>query len=284
MLTRAAAIAATVLLALFAALGSGGGAEAGRHAQHLPSRQPAERLAARGVDRLGHAAVHGRVQQPRAVRPDQAAEQPRDHRAGAGESWAWDATNTKLTFKLREGVKWHDGKPFTAKDVQCTWHALHRQGRAGGVQQEPAQGLVLQSQGGHDQRRPRGDLPSRPPAAVVPDAAGVRLLARLPLPCLAARHAHQAGRHGAVQVRRAQAQRVDQARAQSRLLEEGQALRRCHRDAHHRKPLDAHPGLRGGRVRHDLRPRRHRAADEGRDKPRRRRPSASSAPPTSAPT
>jgi ABC-type transport system substrate-binding protein len=41
-----------------------------------------------------------------------------------GESWSWDASNTKLTFKLREGVKWHDGKPFTAKDVQCTWHAL----------------------------------------------------------------------------------------------------------------------------------------------------------------
>jgi len=39
-------------------------------------------------------------------------------------SWSWDATNTKLTFKLREGVKWHDGKPFTAKDVQCTWHNL----------------------------------------------------------------------------------------------------------------------------------------------------------------
>src|SRR5499426_971985 len=27
------------------------------------------------------------------------------------ESWAWDATNTKFTFKLRQGVKWHDGKP-----------------------------------------------------------------------------------------------------------------------------------------------------------------------------
>lgn len=40
------------------------------------------------------------------------------------ESWAWDATRTKLTFKLRQGVKWHDGKPFTSKDVQCTWNKL----------------------------------------------------------------------------------------------------------------------------------------------------------------
>lgn len=39
-------------------------------------------------------------------------------------SWAWDDSKTRLTFKLREGVKWHDGKPFTAKDVQCTWHML----------------------------------------------------------------------------------------------------------------------------------------------------------------
>jgi len=40
------------------------------------------------------------------------------------ESWSWDPTNTKLTFKLRQGVKWHDGKPFTARDVQCTWRML----------------------------------------------------------------------------------------------------------------------------------------------------------------
>jgi peptide/nickel transport system substrate-binding protein len=40
------------------------------------------------------------------------------------ESWAWDPTNTRLTFKLRQGVKWHDGQPFTAKDVQCTWRML----------------------------------------------------------------------------------------------------------------------------------------------------------------
>jgi peptide/nickel transport system substrate-binding protein len=35
-------------------------------------------------------------------------------------SWAWSADRTKLTFKLHDGVKWHDGKPFTAKDVKCT--------------------------------------------------------------------------------------------------------------------------------------------------------------------
>src|SRR5260370_980832 len=40
------------------------------------------------------------------------------------ESWSWDSSNTKLTFKLRQGVKWHDGKPFTARDVQCTWRML----------------------------------------------------------------------------------------------------------------------------------------------------------------
>ena len=31
--------------------------------------------------------------------------------------WAWNDNNTKLTFTLRKGVKFHDGKPFTAKDV-----------------------------------------------------------------------------------------------------------------------------------------------------------------------
>jgi peptide/nickel transport system substrate-binding protein len=40
------------------------------------------------------------------------------------ERWAWDASRTRFTVTLRRGVKWHDGKPFTAKDVQCTWHRL----------------------------------------------------------------------------------------------------------------------------------------------------------------
>jgi peptide/nickel transport system substrate-binding protein len=38
--------------------------------------------------------------------------------------WSWSADNKDLTFKLREGVKWHDDKPFTANDVKCTFDRL----------------------------------------------------------------------------------------------------------------------------------------------------------------
>jgi peptide/nickel transport system substrate-binding protein len=38
--------------------------------------------------------------------------------------WAWSNDAKDLTFKLRRGVTWHDGKPFTAADVKCTWELL----------------------------------------------------------------------------------------------------------------------------------------------------------------
>ena len=38
--------------------------------------------------------------------------------------WSWNAEGTALTFTLRQGVSWHDGKPFTARDVKCTWDLL----------------------------------------------------------------------------------------------------------------------------------------------------------------
>src|SRR4030088_2048794 len=42
------------------------------------------------------------------------------------ESWAWSSDNKKLTFKLKQGVKWHDAKPFTSADDKCTFDMLIR--------------------------------------------------------------------------------------------------------------------------------------------------------------
>jgi peptide/nickel transport system substrate-binding protein len=38
--------------------------------------------------------------------------------------WSWNEEGTELTLPLRQGVRWHDNKPFTAQDVQCTWDLL----------------------------------------------------------------------------------------------------------------------------------------------------------------
>jgi peptide/nickel transport system substrate-binding protein len=40
------------------------------------------------------------------------------------EKWTWSEDGKTLTFTLRKGVKWHDGKPFTAADVKCTMDLL----------------------------------------------------------------------------------------------------------------------------------------------------------------
>ncbi len=43
-------------------------------------------------------------------------------------SWKWSEDGKTLTFELRKGVTWHDGKPFTAADVKCTWDLLADKG------------------------------------------------------------------------------------------------------------------------------------------------------------
>src|SRR5687767_9585504 len=40
------------------------------------------------------------------------------------ESWAFSADCRQLTFRLRPGVRWHDGQPFTADDVVFTWQTI----------------------------------------------------------------------------------------------------------------------------------------------------------------
>lgn len=40
------------------------------------------------------------------------------------ESWDISAGGLVITFHLRKGVKWHDGEPFTARDVEFTYRKL----------------------------------------------------------------------------------------------------------------------------------------------------------------
>ncbi len=40
------------------------------------------------------------------------------------ERWDFSSDGKELTFKLRSGVKWHDGQPFTAEDVKFTFDTM----------------------------------------------------------------------------------------------------------------------------------------------------------------
>ena len=43
---------------------------------------------------------------------------------GLAESWSVAADQKTWTFKLRPGVRWSDGQPFTARDVVFTWNEI----------------------------------------------------------------------------------------------------------------------------------------------------------------
>ncbi|MGH7340985.1 MAG: ABC transporter substrate-binding protein, partial [Candidatus Rokuibacteriota bacterium] len=40
------------------------------------------------------------------------------------EKWSWQDNYRNLVFFLRKNVKWHDGQPFTSKDVKFTFDVL----------------------------------------------------------------------------------------------------------------------------------------------------------------
>ena len=103
-------------------------------------------------------------------------------------SWAWSEDGKDLIFKLRHGVKWHDGKPFTAADVKCTWDLLLGQGQ-GEAAAQPARDLVPQPRQGQRQGRRRGGLSHEAAAAGIHCAARLGRVAGLSLPRLAARDA-----------------------------------------------------------------------------------------------
>ena len=54
--------------------------------------------------------------------------------ARLAQQWAWSADGLSLTLKLRPGVKWHDGQPFSAADVAYSveevWKKYNARGRS----------------------------------------------------------------------------------------------------------------------------------------------------------
>ena len=140
--------------------------------------------------------------------------------------WAWDEDGTRLTFQLRQGVKWHDGKPFTAADVKCTWDLV--QGKtAEKLRVNPRKAWYDNLAEVLDQRRLRGDFRAEAAAAGVYRACSPSGMSPVyPVPRLAGADAPASDRHRPVQIRRVQAQRIHQGGEEPGLLEAGAALSR----------------------------------------------------------
>ncbi|MCU4181836.1 ABC transporter substrate-binding protein [Bosea sp. BH3] len=55
-------------------------------------------------------------------------------RPSLAEHWAASPDGLSITFKLRPNVRWHDGKPFTSRDVKYSllevWKKIHPRGRS----------------------------------------------------------------------------------------------------------------------------------------------------------
>src|SRR5262249_11074420 len=117
-------------------------------------------------------------------------------------SWSWSEDGTELSFKLRQGIKWHDGKPFTAADVKCTYDLLTGEAKEKlRLNYREAWFLNIDSVTTNGETDATFHLKQSAGADLT---ACFRLFADLPLPRLGARDAQQSNRHRALQIRRVQ--------------------------------------------------------------------------------
>ena len=99
------------------------------------------------------------------------------------EKWSWQDDYRNLVFFLRKNVKWHDGQPFTSKDVKFTFDMVREAPDAPAkLRHQSAQGLVRQHRDHRGGRPVHGGLPPQAAPAVDPDDARLGLIADLRRP------------------------------------------------------------------------------------------------------
>src|SRR5947209_20023342 len=103
-------------------------AKAGWHAAHLSPRQPRQHVDPRRGHDFGRGADHAHFNNLVLFNQHEKQNRLDNIVPDLAESWSWSEDGNDLTFKLHQGVNWHDGKRFTAADVKCTWDLL--QGKA----------------------------------------------------------------------------------------------------------------------------------------------------------
>ncbi len=115
--------------------------------------------------------------------------------------WSWDEANTALTFRLDTGVRWHNGKPFTAQDVKCTWDTL-----AGKSNEKFRLNPRKSWYRNLEEITTNGDdevtFHLKRPPTLSPRAAGLRRIAGLSLSCDPGADAAAPNRHRSIQIRR----------------------------------------------------------------------------------
>ena len=154
------------------------------------------------------------------------------------------------------GVKWHDGRPFTARDVD-----VHLRHAPGGARTRPGCGSILGATGARSRcgRRGRsadGDLPAEAAPALTPADARLRLHADLRRPPPRRQLPHGLRRHRSLQAEGMAAGRVRRVREEPRLLREGTTLSGRAALSDHRGTEHRDRGAPGGTRGRGL-PRRH---------------------------
>ena len=274
-LAAAALLASPVLLPAAAPAAAGG-------ARRLCGRDDP---GPRRVEPVQHGARRRVRGVPAHLQPAHRVRQGRPTRRQASPTAGSEPTD-RVTFHIRDGMKWSDGTPATSKDVCFSWglaiaahqadESSHRRRlpRPGPAGRRRHQGRVPRRQHVHRlHRRTSRTASSRSTCRSSPSTSGARSTTRR-----SARTKFDAAarRHRAVHARGVEDRPVRPVRAQPELLGHAGLRRRGRPALLHRQRRHDGPGAQGRRAR--LRPRRERRpVQAARDRPGRSRPSTAAA-------